>query len=260
MSTNTLSQTETFSQSDAEQYKSEGYYSPITVVDSAEARRYRELFDDLERRVGKEKAQIGLIDEHFREEFIWELATHPKILDAIEAILGPNFYLLATHFFNKYGEGEDASAFVAWHQDVTFWGLEPPYAITAWYAVDDSDQENGCMQVLPKTHIAGIQEHGKSGTTGNLLSINQEVAVTAEMAGTAVDLPLKAGQMSLHDGTIIHGSLPNKSTRRRCGLTMRYVPAWVKQAEANSYDSKWNAILMRGEDPDGNFTPVERPF
>lgn len=249
-----------FTSQDAQQYKDQGFFAPITVVESEEASRYRTQFDNLESRVGKEKAQIGLVDQHFQEEFIWELATNPVVLDAIEAIVGPDFYLLATHFFNKYGEGEDASSFVAWHQDVTFWGLEPPYAITAWYAVDDADQENGCMQVLPKTHISGIQEHGKSETEGNLLSINQEVSVSPELAATAVDMPLKAGQMSLHDGTIIHGSLPNKSDRRRCGLTLRYVPAWVKQAKANSYDSKWNAILMRGSDPAQNFTEVARPF
>ena len=132
--------------------------------------------------------------------------------------------LLATHFFNKYGEGEEAEAFVAWHQDVTFWGLEPPTAITAWYAVDDSDVENGCMQVIPCTHVSGVVEHGKAEQAGNLLSINQEVHVTSDEAASAVDLPLQAGQISIHDGTLIHGSLPNRSNRRRCGLTLRYVP------------------------------------
>lgn len=250
----------TFTATDAQFYKDNGYYSPITVFDSDEAARYRQKFDELEERVGKEKAQIGLVDQHFSEEFIWELATSPAILDAIEEIVGPDFYLLATHFFNKYGEGPDASAFVAWHQDVTFWGLEPPYAITAWYAVDDADQENGCMQVLPATHVHGIQEHGKSDMAGNLLSINQEVAVTEELATTAVDMPLHAGQMSLHDGTIIHGSLPNKSHRRRCGLTLRYVPAWVKQTTDNSTSGKWNAILIRGQDKEKNFPQLAIPF
>lgn len=249
-----------FSASDAQFYKDEGYFGPINVFDTSTAEHYRGLFNDLEERVGKETAQIGLIDQHFDEEFIWEIANNPVVLDAIEEIVGPDFYLLATHFFNKYGEGEDASSFVAWHQDVTFWGLEPPYAITAWYAVDDADQENGCMQVLPGTHANGIKEHGKSDQTGNLLSINQEVSVSPELAATAVDLPLKAGQMSLHDGTIIHGSLPNRSDRRRCGLTLRYVPAWVKQTEANSYDSKWKAILMRGSDTEQNFKPLAKPF
>lgn len=250
----------TFSAADAQSYKDLGYFSPITVVDSAEAAGYRKKFDKLEQSVGKEEAQIGLVDQHFSEEFIWELATNPVILDTIEAIVGPDFYLLATHFFNKYGEGADASKFVAWHQDVTFWGLEPPYAITAWYAVDDADQENGCMQVLPATHVQGIREHGKSDTTGNLLSINQEVSVTEEVAATAVDMPLRAGQMSLHDGTIIHGSLPNSSDRRRCGLTLRYVPAWVKQTVDNSTSGKWNAILMRGSDADKNFPQLAKPF
>lgn len=244
----------------AEQYKSQGFFSPITVLESTEAQYYREKFDELETEVGKEKAQIGLIDYHFEKRFIWELATHPRILNAIEAIVGSDFYLLATHFFNKYGGGPDTEAFVAWHQDVTFWGLEPPYAVTAWYAVDDSDRENGCMQVIPATHNNGVQAHGKSATAGNLLSINQEITVTPEQLKTVVDLPLKAGQMSLHDGTLIHGSLPNRSFRRRCGLTLRYVPTWVKQTTANSFDKRWNAILVRGEDTRGHFESLPEPF
>lgn len=135
----------TFSATDAQFYKEQRYYSPIMVFDADGAAAYRQKFDALESRVGKEKAQIGLVDEHFKEEFIWEIVMNPTILDAVEEIVGPDFYLLATHFFNKYGEGEDVSSFVAWHKDVTFWGLEPPYAITAWYAVDDADQDNGCM-------------------------------------------------------------------------------------------------------------------
>lgn len=240
-------------------YKDNGFLGAIDIVDPVEAQRIQQQFDALETRVGKEKAQVGLIDYHFQHEFIWRLATHPRILDAVEAVIGPNFLLLATHFFNKYGEGEDASAFVAWHQDVTFWGLEPPYAITAWYAVDDSDRENGCMQVIPNTHH-GITEHGKSSQKGNLLSINQEVQVSSEQLATAVDLPLRAGQMSLHDGTLIHGSLPNRSNRRRCGLTLRYVPTWVKQTVDNSHGKRWNGILVRGVDTEQNFGQLAMPF
>lgn len=240
-------------------YKEQGYLGAIDIFDAAQAAQYRSQFDQLEARVGKEKAQVGLIDYHFQEKFIWELATHPRILDAIEAAIGPNFHLLATHFFNKYGEGESAEAFVAWHQDVTFWGLEPPYAITAWYAVDDSDRENGCMQVIPATHH-GILAHGKSAQKGNLLSINQEVTVTPEQLATAVDLPLRSGQMSLHDGTLIHGSLPNRSDRRRCGLTLRYVPTWVKQTLDNSHGKRWQGILVRGVDTEQNFGQLAPPF
>ena len=86
-------------------------------------------------------------DRHFDLKFIWEIATDPVILDVIEDVIGPNIHLLATHFFCKYGP--ESKKFVAWHQDVTYWGLEPPEAATAWYAVDDSDVETGVCAPSP---------------------------------------------------------------------------------------------------------------
>ena len=127
----------------------------------------RREFDTLEGREGRERCQIGLLDRHFDDRFVWDLATHPRILDCLEAVMGPDIMLLATHFFCKYPELRDATEaqaekFVAWHQDVTYWGLEPAFAITAWYAVDDSDTENGCMRAIPGSHATGIRDHGKS--------------------------------------------------------------------------------------------------
>jgi ectoine hydroxylase-related dioxygenase (phytanoyl-CoA dioxygenase family) len=247
----------TLSKEQIKAFETEGFLSGIRVVDKSDAERYRKLFDELEAKEGREKCQIGLIDRHFDYEFIWELATQPKILDDIEALIGPNILLLATHFFCKYGQGEK---FVAWHQDVTYWGLEPPYAVTAWYAIDDSDCENGCMRVIPGTHRDGIREHGKSTTKGNLLSINQEVPVSEDEERRATDLILKAGEISIHHGALIHGSLPNLSQRRRCGLTLRYIPPWVKQVQENSLKRRWNAILVRGEDQQKNFGERPHPF
>ena len=142
---------------------------------------------------------------------------------------------------------------MAWHQDVTYWGLEPPYALTAWYAVDDSDVENGCMRVIPGSHRQGIVEHGESARPGNLLSINQEVSGDDLDESQAVDLILKAGQISIHHGHLIHGSNPNRSTRRRCGLTLRYCPPHVKPVQQNSLGKPWPAVLARGDDPWKNF-------
>jgi ectoine hydroxylase-related dioxygenase (phytanoyl-CoA dioxygenase family) len=143
---------------------------------------------------------------------------------------------------------------------VTYWGLEPPFAITAWYAVDDSDVENGCMRVIPGTHRAGIREHGKAERPGNLLSINQEVSVTVEEEARAVDLVLRAGEISLHHGMAIHGSNPNRSTRRRCGLTLRYVPPSVKQVALNSQGRGYTAVLVRGEDRFHHFEDRPLPW
>ena len=241
----------------AEDYQKNGFLTGIPIADASEATRYQDAYNALEAEVGKEKCEIGLIDWHFDYQFIWELAIHPKIVDVIEALIGPDVMLLATHFFCKYGPREK---FVAWHQDVTYWGLEPPDAVTAWYAIDDSDTGNGCMQVIPGSHQRGIQEHGTSEQEGNLLSINQEVPVTEAEAETAFDLVLKAGEMSIHHGQMIHGSLPNHSTRRRCGLTVRYIAPSVRQADENSLKRPWKPILLRGEDRYQNFTTVPNPF
>ena len=227
-------------------YRQEGYVTGVRVADEADSVRFRQAFDALEAQVGRQRCEIGLVDWHFEHRFIWEIARLPKILDCVEALIGSNVMLLATHFFCKYGPEE--KKFVAWHQDVTYWGLEPPEAITAWYAVDDSDRENGCMRVIPGTHAIGVKTHGKSAKEGNLLSINQEVAVSPSDENRAVDLILKAGEISIHHGMLIHGSLPNRSTRRRCGLTLRYVRPSVKQAAENSLRKPWKPVLLRGED------------
>ena len=231
-------------------YHADGFLSGIRVVEATEATEVRRQFDLLEAEVGREQAEIGLLDRHFDQPFIWELATRPSVLDCVESLIGPNILLLATHFFCKYGEG---TKYVAWHQDATYWGLEPPDALTVWYAVDGSDRENGCMRVLPGTHRGGIRTHGKAEAGGNLLSVNQAVPVTPEEESRAVDLILRPGEVSIHDGAAIHGSLPNRSNRRRCGLTLRYVPTSVKPVAVNSMGKTWRAELVRGVDNERHF-------
>lgn len=222
-------------------YRQNGYLPRIRVADEAQIARFRSSFDEIEAREGREKAQIGLVDLHFTEPFVRDLAVHPNILDAVESLIGPDILLLASHFFCKYGPRQE---FVAWHQDVTYWGLEPPEAITAWYAIDDSDRENGCMRVIPQSQHE-IRTHETSSRAGNLLSINQELSVSDSDEALAVDLELRAGEISIHDGRLIHGSMPNSSDRRRCGLTLRYVAPRVKPINDIS---KWKATPVRGED------------
>jgi Phytanoyl-CoA dioxygenase (PhyH) len=244
-------------QLDIDAYHRDGFLSGIRVMTDAEVQHYRDEFDALEAKEGREKAYNGIFDRHFDQRFIWDIATHPKILDCVGAILGPDVLMLSTHCFCKYGPEEK---FVAWHQDLRYWGLEPPVEVSAWYAVDDSDRGNGCMRVIPRLHRDGLVEHGKSSQPGNLLSINQEVSVCAEEEQAAVDCVLQAGEISLHDGMLLHGSLPNRSTRRRCGVAVRYLPAHVKPIEAGPIGTnwKWRPILLRGTD-DGCGFDVERP-
>ena len=240
-------------------YTRDGYLSGIRVMSDVEASHIRDSFDAIEAKVGRDKAQIGLVNHHFEQQFIWRITTHRKILDSVAQIIGPNVLLLSSHFFCKYGPQEK---FVAWHQDLRYWGIEPPIEVSAWYAVDDSDRENGCMQVIPRLYRDQLLEHGKSKKQGNLLSVNQEVEVSEQEQNNAADCTLKAGEISLHDGMLVHGSLPNRSSRRRCGLTIRYVPTQVKPNSAGplGMDSKWRPILVRGTDREGNFDVASPPF
>jgi non-heme Fe2+,alpha-ketoglutarate-dependent halogenase len=273
----------------AQAFERDGFLSGVRVCSEAKADEIRREFDALEAVEGRERCQIGLLDRHVDQRFVWELATHPAIVACVSAVLGPDVMLLATHFFCKYPEPgnvpgsrpadprrrrrrgatderggtsgcDRAAKFVAWHQDVTYWGLEPPLAVTAWYAVDDSDVENGCMRVIPGTHRTGVRQHGTSERAGNLLSINQEVPVTPDEEAGAVDLVLRAGEISLHHGMLIHGSNPNRSTRRRCGLTLRYVPPFVRHVEENSLRRPWSAILVHGEDRYHHYGDRPAPF
>lgn len=238
-------------------FKEYGYLTAVPVHDEAKVVEIRRAFDELEACEGKDNCEIGLQGRHLDVRFVWEMATHPKILDCIEALMGHDIMVLGTHFFCKYPATTEK--FVAWHQDVTYWGLEPPDALTAWYAVDDSDGKNGCMRVIPGSHRQGITQHGKSARSGNLLSINQEVQSEVN-ENDAVNLVLKAGQISIHHGHLIHGSNPNRSNRRRCGLTIRYCSPTVKPIRSNSVGKPWPAVLARGEDRCRNFGKWDLQF
>jgi len=242
-----------------ETYAQDGVLPRVDVYTKDEIDGFRAQFDELEAREGKENCQIGLQARHMDEQFVWELSTDDRVLDVMQAVMGENVLLLSTHFFCKYPE-KDPKSFVAWHQDITYWGLEPSEAHTAWIAIDDSDVENGCMRVIPGSHKEGIAPHAKSEAAGNLLSINQEIPYEYVDDSKAVDLILDAGQMSVHDGQVFHASMSNRSDRRRCGLTVRFIPPHVKQTALNSVKQAWSPVVVRGKDTHKNFEMTEAPF
>lgn len=240
-----------------EQYLNDGYLIPLDILTPAETSHHRGVFDRIEQQIGKEKAQFGVIQRHLDDPDLWALASHPKVLDAAEIALGPDVVLVATHFFVKYPDMTEK--FVAWHQDVTYWGFDPAIATTVWLAIDDVDIENGCMRVLPGSHKRGQLPHGKSTRPGNLLSINQEIPHELIDESAAIDFPLRAGQASLHDGLTVHGSNPNRSRRRRCGMTIRFTTPEVKLAPDQNFKSSWAPMLLRGKDRFGRTRMLPPP-
>lgn len=151
------------------------------------------------------------------------LAENPTILDYVEQLLGPDFYLWGSQFFSKDpGDGRT----VPWHQDAFYWPLSPHKTVTVWLALADSDRDNGGMMVVPGSHRAGRLQHRHSACDSDVLEMTLEEGSFS--SADAVCLTLQAGEISMHDDNIVHGSGPNRSARLRCGLTMRYSAGEVK--------------------------------
>ena len=157
-----------------QQYRQDGILFPIDLFSGDEIAACRREFDRLDQTEGVDRPQTRNRQRHFDLESVWRMASNPTLIALMQELMGSDLLLLATDFFVKYGS-PDAKAFVAWHQDVTYWGLEPPDAHTAWIAIDDSDVENGSMRVIPGSHRHGIVTHATSDRAGNQLSINQEI-------------------------------------------------------------------------------------
>ncbi|GAB4465970.1 MAG: phytanoyl-CoA dioxygenase family protein [Armatimonadaceae bacterium] len=233
-------------------YNEHGYVSPLSVFDTDEAIANRAYFDMLleqlnTHRDGRDTYAINGYQATCRG--IWDLCCHPKILDYVEDLTGPNIIAWATHYFCKLPHDPKH---VPWHQDASYWPLSPARTVTVWLAIDDADAENSAMLFLPGTHRAG---HLEWKETEKAAVLNQEIA-DVERFGTPVVNTLKAGQISLHADMLAHGSYPNTSDRRRCGLTIRYCPPEVKPLKP-----EWGrqAILCRGTDTTGHWQHNPRP-
>ena len=238
----------------AETFERNGYAAPIDILQPQEVRQYRQAYDRLEEERKRSGNAVRPTQQHLVHKPFWDLATHPRVLEVVRAAMGEDVVLLATGFFSK--PPGLTEKYVAWHQDTTYWGLEPPFAATLWIAIDDADVENGCLRVIPGTHKKGLLPHGKSGNAGNMLGADQEIDESLLELDKAVDLELKAGQASLHDGITVHGSNPNRSTRRRCGMTVRFTRPDVKPVPGVFVDKP---ILLSGQDRYGHFQYIPRP-
>lgn len=204
-----------------------------------------------------EAAHGGPLRSNMRHQvhvlFTWanELVRNARILDAVEQVIGPDILCWLTNFFIKEpGDG----GFVSWHQDATYWGLEPhDRIITAWLALSDAPVESGAMKFLAGSHRGGQLAHSDTFHEKNLLSRGQEITASVDES-RAADVALKAGEFSLHHVLLAHGSHPNVSDTRRIGLAIRYIPPSVRQTKIRDA-----AMLVRGVDTYGHFDLMPDP-
>jgi non-heme Fe2+,alpha-ketoglutarate-dependent halogenase len=236
------------------QYQREGFLFPVDCLTPEEVHHHRGHLEAFEREQGSTLGKLPNLERsksHLLFTWMDALVRHPKVLDAVESIIGPN--ILIYHLTSWLKEPNDPSH-VSWHQDGTYFGLEPSEQVTAWIALTDSSPEMGCIKILPRSHVFGQQPHKDTFSPGNLLSRGQ--TVDRELDYSRYELmPLRAGQISLHHTHIVHSSAPNRTDQRRIGIGVSYIPPYCRLIN----DVRVTASLVRGRDDYVNFDPEPRP-
>lgn len=238
-------------------YRESGYLKFGRIFAEHEILTLREHVDEMIAALPEGKRPEGMDRPHFEDPWLFKYLAHPHALDVIEDFIGPDIVLWSSHFISKpRGDGKA----VPWHTDGAYWKnrLRPMNVITLWLAVDPSTVENGCMRVEAGSHLAAAARLDQYVTVDKDDNVF-DAEIPAEMIDPTrvIDLELKMGECHFHDAWTVHSSKPNTSDKRRCGYTMRYMPASVEHHP----DPKWphSIYLVRGQDRTGGFnkyTPV----
>jgi ectoine hydroxylase-related dioxygenase (phytanoyl-CoA dioxygenase family) len=249
--TSTVTNPRTLTPLQIDAFNRDGYLKGIRIFPPAEIEDIRAYFDDLlAHTLAAGGDSYSISTAHLRHGRVYDLLTDPRIVACVADLLGENVIAWGSHFFCKMpGDGKR----VSWHQDASYWPFTPSKVVTVWLAIDDADAENACMRYIPGTHLLGhltytLSENDESNV------LNQTVTGVEQLA-EPVDVELAAGEISIHSDLLLHGSEANQSTRRRCGLTLRYCPVDVRA------DLGWNAkgVIVRGSDPSGHWVNPPRP-
>lgn len=221
-------------------YRRRGVAFPIRVLGADAAARYRDACDELEAMLGGAPRTVEVRQMHLHFRWAYELCTNPRVLDAVERLLGPNLLVWATELFAK--RARDPNLFIAWHRDSTYMGFDPALSVTAWVSLARSFHENGCMQVALEEDRA----NGQLGGGGDKNGPGPGVEV--------LDVELEPGEMSLHDNLVYHGSGPNLSGEKRVGFAIRYITP-----EARALSGRPRVLVARGTSTADHFEIAPPP-
>jgi chlorinating enzyme len=237
------------SEAQVQAYERDGFVFPVDVLSAAEVCAYRQELQAWEHARGAaidfpEKSKSYLL-------FNWadQLVHHPRILDAVEDLIGPDILVYHSTLFLKEAH---TPAFVRWHQDSTYFYLQPHLHVTAWVALSEASVQAGCMQALPGSHRWGAFEHDDKPEAMNMIRRGQGISGRFDQAQGQF-MPVGAGQMSLHHTDLVHASGGNDSDDRRIGYAISYIPAHVRPVGA----LRPSALCVRGRSH-GHFVEEER--
>ncbi len=221
------------------QYEKDGYVISRNVIDAKlveETRNHVAWLMERHPDLRPEQLHHELITH---DPFWVRLVGDRRLLDIAEPFIGPNIALFASHYICK--PPHDGQP-VLWHQDGSYWPLEPMEVVTLWLAIDPSTVENGCMRVIPGTQHMDLQALRNREDLANVLGSGMDESLINEE--DAVDLTLEPGDVSIHHPSLIHGSKGNHSPHWRRGLTIRYIPTSTRIKCDGVHPS---AFLLRGE-------------
>lgn len=233
-------------------YARDGYVCPIDAFSPAQARAWRDRLEAFERAEGQKMTRGHNFKPHLLFPWVDEIVHAPEVLDAVEDLIGPDIRLFHLTVWPK---DAGSGTHVSWHQDATYFALEPACHVTAWVALTDAPVEAGCMEVVPGSHKLGQLKHAEMQDPDNLLSRGQTLAVDVDRQRT-VHMPVRAGQFSLHHTHLVHNSGPNRSPDRRIGLGISYIPTHASCTARR----RITAMLVRGTDSYGHFDDERRPI
>ena len=231
------------------QYEDEGFVSPINIFSKDKVKEIRNEIEFIEKEIPGELDKSGRYNAHLISPLLDEVTHNSKILNAVQSLIGENILVCGTTLFIK---NPNEKGFVSYHQDAKYIGLEPHNWVTAWVALTDSNEKNGCMGMWPKSHL-DIKDHSEKFNVGNLLTRGQTVENVPENKVKSVEL--RAGQVSLHHPRIVHGSGVNKSNDRRIGFVIQsYIGTNVKQTLGKN-----SVQIARGVDKFNYHELISRP-
>jgi ectoine hydroxylase-related dioxygenase (phytanoyl-CoA dioxygenase family) len=234
-------------------YSENGFFFPYDVTSAAEAAELLADLEAAEARFADDRARLSLLRSYPSQLLpsFANLVRHPRLLDGVSQIIGPDILVWSCGFFIKE---PGSKSYVSWHQDLNYWGLDGDDEVTAWYALTPATVDNGCMRFVAGSHRQSNVPHVDSFAKDNLLTRGQEIAVDVDEA-SSVDVLLDAGQASFHHGHIFHASGPNTTNARRLGVAIRYIAPSMKQSSGD----KLLVSHVSGKDEYGHFEVMPPP-
>ena len=242
------------SQGQIDAYRRDGYSFPHPAFSGAELQVCRDGLARYEAWLGKPVNQGDWRWRSAAYAFLpWldGLIRHQRILDAVEDLIGPEILVFTTTFFIKEA---NSPTFAAWHQDATYFGIEPYEHVTAWVALTEATEEAGCMEVASSHGQPRQLRHAALGLKDSINGGGQAIVEEFDQSGTVM-MTVPAGSFSLHHTLCRHRSAPNRADHRRVGIGISYIPAHCRITSP----VRMLVPLVRGENSGRHFDILPPP-